>query len=346
MLRVDVGDKRGKTMKVTRWKYALVGLTTGLIAISISRGELIVYDGFDYSAGYSLNGLGHEGYAWGTQMWTRTSTASDWEVYDESLVHPSVYATGGHVAETNSIDGAGYKRSFEPVILSDGETLWFSFLVELIQEATWNLFFNSSDLNESKFGIQGSHVNSLMRARIGVGTAPSDDAIELGIGVIRYVVGRYQYFDDSPDQMDIWLDTPTDTDPGWGDSSSTNHIVYYRSPESTHDPEPHIIDSVLLENRSIGRLRFDELRVGTTWQSVNGRALDRVRASQVSLGPGSIEIDLKHLTPGATTVVETASSLISPITWTPIDSILVTNRTLIWGNSVNEGVGFYRFRTQ
>lgn len=333
-------------MNLLRSKYRLVGVTVWLIAISISRGELIVYDGFDYPAESSLNGHGHEGYAWGTQLWSRTFYSSDWEVYDGSLIHPSAISTGGHVAETNATEGAEYKRSFDPVVLSDGDTLWFSFLVEIIQGATWNLSFNSSGLNESKFGVQGSHVNTLMRARIGVGTAPSDDSVELGVGIVRYIAGRYQYFDDSADQIDIWIDPPVDNEPIAGGSSSTNHIVYYRNPASTHDPEPNIIDSVLLENRSIGRLRFDELRVGTSWTSVNGRALDRARVSQVSLDFGSIEIDLKHLTPGATTVVERTSSLIHPVTWTPIDSILTTNRTLRWSNSINDGIGFYRFTTQ
>lgn len=333
-------------MKFTRLQHGLISVTAALIAVSICRGELIVYDGFDYPAGYSLNGLGHEGYAWGTQLWSRTFSSSDWNVYDGSLIHPSVFATGGHVAETNATEGADYKRSFDPVVLSDGETLWFSFLVEIIQGATWNLYFNSSGLNESKFGVQGSHVNTLMRARIGIGTSPSDDSVELDVGIVRYIVGRYQYFENSADQIDIWLDPPVDNEPVAGGSSSTNHIVYYRNPASTHDPEPNIIDSVLLENRSIGRLRFDELRVGTSWTSVNGRALDRVKVAQVSLDSGNIEIDLKHLTPGATTLVERTSSLIHPVTWTPLESILTTNRTLLWSNSVNDGVSFYRFTTQ
>lgn len=321
----------------------LVAATFIVLAGVTSQGELIVYDGFEYPAGSYLNDLGHEDFAWGTQRWTPTFLLSDWEVYNGSLSHPSVHATGGHIAETNALYGADYRRSFDPVVLANGEAIWFSFLVEYLG-ATWNLYFNSSNHDESKFGVQGS--GTTIKARIGTGTGPSTNFIHLGFATVRYVVGRYQYFDNSPDQLDLWLDLGPDSEPIPGGSSSSNHIVYYRSPESNPDPEPNIIDSVLLGTRSVDGLRFDELRVGTTWSSINGRALDRVRVSHMSMTTGALELHLKQLTPNATTVVEKTSSLLPPVAWTPLDSILVTNRTLIWSNAANEGTGYYRFMTK
>lgn len=318
-------------------------LAASLALLVSAKGELIVYDGFDYPQGLSLAGRGHDGFSWGTNRWLKQYATSDWLVFSNSLAYPSIPTTGGHVAETNNTQGADYERKFATHILGDGESVWFSFLVRVTQGASWNLFFTSSGLNESKFGVEASYVDYNIRARIGVGYNGSADVAFLGQNVTRLIVGRYRYSASDVEQLDLWVDPDVASEPQPGGSSTSNHIVHVRQ----LDVEPDRIDSVLLADRSIGSLAFDELRVGTSWPDVIFRAVDRVAINGIGLAGNEVTLSLSRLTPGATTTVERATQLLSTSVWESTDSFVPLVRSTNWTEVQPAGGSqFYRVHTK
>lgn len=321
----------------------MIALAIGLSLAVTAKADLILYEGFDYPHGVSLQGRGHDGFSWGTNRWLKHYATSDWLVYSNSLVHPSVPTTGGHVAETNNTHGADYERKFATHILGDGESVWFSFLVRVTQGATWNLYFTSSGLNESQFGVEASYVDYNIRARIGVGYTGSADVAFLGQNITRLIVGRYRYSASGMEQLDLWVDPDVGSEPQPGGSSTSNHIVHVRQ----LDVEPDRIDSVLLADRSIGSLAFDELRVGTSWADVISRAVDRVAITEIVVAGNEITLGLSRLTPGATTTVERATQLLSTPVWESADSFVSLLRSTNWTEVKPVGSSyFYRIRTR
>src|SRR5436190_9373812 len=214
------------------------------------KAALIAYDGFDYPAGQSLEGNGHQDFSWGTNRWLKQFAPSDWTVFSNSLSHPSVAPKGGHVAETNNFQGANYEREFAPWPLNNGDSIWFSFLVKVTQGATWDLYLTSAGLNSNRFGVRADFTDYKIHALIGTGYNGSVEGIELGQNVTRLIVGRYQYFTSAAERLDLWVDPDITSEPSPGEPSSPNHIAHLRQ----HDLQPTGIDSVLLEDRSIGSL--------------------------------------------------------------------------------------------
>ena len=323
--------------------FRLIAFAASLGLLVSANGALIVYDGFDYPSGASLAGRGHDGYSWGTNRWLKEFATSDWLVFSNSLVHPSIPSTGGHVAETNNSQGADYERKFMTRILGNGESVWFSFLVRVTQGATWNLYFTSSGLNESKFGVEASYMDYNIRARIGVGYNGSAEVAFLGQNVTRLIVGRYRYSASGMEQLDLWLDPNVASEPQPGGASSSNHIVHVRQLAV----EPDRIDSVLLADRSLGSLAFDELRVGTMWADVISRAVDRVAINGIAVAGNEVTLGLSRLTPGATTTVERATQLLSAPVWVSAGSFVPLVHSTNWTEVQPAGGShFYRVHTR
>jgi hypothetical protein len=303
----------------------MIALIAGLGLLAAARAELIVYEGFDYAPGGSLEGRGDNGFFWGTNLWLKQFATSDWLTVSNSLLHPSIPATGGHVAETNNSQGADYERKFALHTFGDNESIWFSFLVRVTQGASWDLFFTFSGLNSNKFGVRADYVDYKIRALIGVGYNGSDESINLGQNTTRLVVGRYRFSQSDVEQLDLWMDPDIASEPQPGGLSSSNHIVHLRQHESGGR-----IDSVLLEDRSIGSLAFDELRLGTSWADVISRALDKVSIDRITTSAAAVTLELSRLTPGATTRVQRATALLNPQQWVDVDSFVPSARSTSW----------------
>ena len=63
----------------------LVILLVGLCWVFSLNAALIVYDGFDYETGQSLEGNGNQDLSWGTNRWLKHFDTSDWRVVSNSL---------------------------------------------------------------------------------------------------------------------------------------------------------------------------------------------------------------------------------------------------------------------
>jgi len=247
------------------------------------------------------------------------------------------------VAETNLTQGAAYVRQFSTHIMTDGQSVWFSFLVRVSQGASWDLFFTSSGLNTSKFGVTASHVDYNIRARIGIGVPPSEDAIDLGQNATRLVVGRYRYSASDVEQLDLWVDPDISTEPMPGGPGTTNHLVYTRQ----HDSEPDRIDSVMLEDRSIGSVAIDELRIGTTWGDVISRSLDKASIESFTIAENTITLSLIRLTPGGTTTIERATDSPASGAWHIADAFVTQARATNWVEArPDAGILLYRVLTE
>ena len=269
--------------------FRFITLSIGFCLLPNLNAALIAYDGFDYQPGQSLEGNGSQNFFWGTNRWLKHSATSDWRVFSNSLSHPSVAPMGGHVAETNNSQGADYERKFAPLVFHDGDSVWFSFLVKVIQGASWDLYLTSAGLNSNKFGVTASYTDYSIRALIGVGYNGSTEIIDLGQNVTRLIVGCYRYSTAGAEQLDLWVDPDITSEPRPGGPSSSNHIAHTRQ----HDLQPAGIDSVLLEDRSIGSLAFDELRVGTTWKDVVPTAVDRVVIDRITIDGSQIDLEIQ-----------------------------------------------------
>lgn len=321
----------------------LLAIAAGLTLPASARGEIIVYDGFDYPPGASLDGLGHDGFSWGTSRWSKQSAVSDWLVASNSLIHPSIPATGGHVAETNITHGANYERTFATHVLGDGESVWFSFLVRVTQGATWSLFFTYSGLGERKFGVAGNGLDYTIYSTLGTGAgSASTNSALIGQNVTRLIVGRYRHAASDAEQLDVWIDPDITIEPQPGGPGSSNHIVHVRQ----LDAEPDRMDCVKLENRSLGAVAFDELRVGTTWDDVISRAVDTVAIHAVAVTGSEVALHLDRLTPGATTTIRRSPQLESPSEWESVDSFVPSGRSTNWTEPRPVGERhFYRIQT-
>jgi hypothetical protein len=319
-----------------------VTLLVGFCLLPTLNAALIVYDGFDYEPGQSLEGNGNQDFSWGTNLWLKHFGFSDWTVFSNSLSHPSVAPTGGHVAETNNIEGSNYERKFAPLFFHDGDSVWFSFLVKITQGTTWDLYLTSAGLNSNKFGVIGNFTDYRIHALIGVGYNGSDESIDLGQNITRLIVGRYRFSALDAEQLDLWVDPDITSEPQPGGPSSSNHIAHLRQ----HDLQPRGIDSILLEDRSIGSLAFDELRVGTTWKDVVPSAIDRVVIDRITANRSRINLELSKLTPGTTNRVERASQLLDTPIWEEVDRFVPLTSSTNWTHFVTAESGFYRIRVR
>jgi hypothetical protein len=330
-----------KTMRIIAILASrFVTLSIGFCLLPTLNAALIVYDGSDYEVGQSLEGNGYQEFSWGTNRWLKHYATSDWRVFSNSLSHPSVAPAGGHVAETNKSQGADYERRFAPVVFHDGDSIWFSFLVKVTQGASWDLYLTSAGLNSNQFGVQGNYPDYNINARVGVGYNGSTETINLGQNSTRLIVGRYRYSAVAEEQLDLWVDPDITRQPQPGGVSSSNHIVHLRH----HDLQPAGIDSVLLENRSLGSLAFDELRVGTTWKDVVPSAVDRVVIDAIAVNGSLIDLQMSKLSPGTPPTVDRTTRLSGPPTWDVVAQFGPLTSSTNWTQSTTDKSGFYRVR--
>lgn len=307
-------------------------------------GELLVYEGFDYPPGVSINGLGDHGFNWGTNRWSREYAVSDWTVFSGGLQFATIPVTGGGIKETNLTRGADYQRLFKPYHLADGQALWFSFLIRVTQGASWSVHI-ATDQNASKIGVEGSYVDYRLRARIGVGDNGSTNTFDLGQNQVRLIVGRYVYHAGANEELVVWLDPSTAAEPAHGGSSTTNHIVYRK--ELTTDPD--IRDRLLISNRSIGALELDEIRIGMAWSDVVSRAIDTPAIRSLVLDLTTIHLGVERLTIGATNYVESATTFAGQPAWevlTEFVSLASTTNLHLPASATTNGSRFIRLRSQ
>ena len=324
-------------------KMGLAVMTAACLLAPSASAEILLYEGFDYPANISLNGLGQEGFRWQTNRWSPVYAQSDWMVFSNGLQFATLPVTGGGIKETNLTQGADYQRLFEPYQLADGQTIWFSFLIRVTEGASWSVYL-SSEQNASKIGVEGSYVDYQLRARIGVGDNGSTNAVDLGQNQVRLIVGRYKYLAGANEELDVWLDPDFSMEPVSGGVSTSNHIAY--SKELTTDPDRR--DRLLISNRSIGALELDEIRVGTMWPDVISHAIDKPIIKSFDPKGAAFLLGVERLTIGTSNYVEATTTLTGQFSWQAVTTFVSTANftNLSLPLITTNGQSFFRIRSQ
>src|SRR5690606_8902781 len=102
-----------------------------LAGIGILRGELLVYEGFDYQAGVEIHGESG-GVGFGDRQWedNQGHVAERDHVGTGSLTYGSLTTTGNLLRQTSiAVNGSTDNRSINPIPGIDGSSTWISFML-------------------------------------------------------------------------------------------------------------------------------------------------------------------------------------------------------------------------
>jgi hypothetical protein len=214
----------------------------------------MAYEPFNYAGGTLLAGRnGGDGFIgpWSDSTGNATIGYS-------GLGYSSLPVNGMKMTSTHSVDtSARFDRDLGFSVGQDGTTIWVSFL-----------FRARSDSPSGKFFTFG-HYGFLMGKKWGNELAIGMDGgtMQKGTGIVvqtnhtYFLVGRID-FNQGTEREDVymWVDPPLDTEP----STSSADVV--------HEIYSFTADFVNFRGLGYGTndVDFDELRVGTSWESVSG----------------------------------------------------------------------------
>lgn len=121
------------TMSIPRHSMIVATLLGfgALAGIGILRGELLVYEGFDYEAGVEIHGESG-GVGFGDRKWedNQDHAAERDHVGTGSLTYGSLTTTGNSLRQTSiAVNGSTDNRSINPIPGINGSTTWISFLL-------------------------------------------------------------------------------------------------------------------------------------------------------------------------------------------------------------------------
>jgi len=196
----------------TRRAVCAAGAFALLFATHSATAELHLYEPFDYEPlGDTLEAVGADG---GTG-WTGSYTAANDLTLVEGLAYPTqipgVDASGNAVESTDNFNGRDYDASL--INVAQGETVWFSFLVNIETYGNGQrlLFFNGG--GDSGSSTRGVGVDfgpgGVFRGRMAGQNGPNAEAT-LELDQTYLVVGRVTWGDlagaGDPHLLDLWLD--------------------------------------------------------------------------------------------------------------------------------------------
>jgi fructan beta-fructosidase len=247
-----------------------------LAAASSSRGELLAYEGFNYSAGNVLSGQ-NGGFGFGVNAWSFVNNGSPTSptlVSSGSLVFPGNTASGGSdsgnaaftqlndrrgryldTTETGPFAEAGYLDS-SGYIGAPGKTLYVSFLQQVGQNDPNGYFefeFHKAGLGDSTrvMGIGNDTRTNTVNLRTGSIDNQSLGALDTNVNL--YVM-KIQ-FQSGSDTVSVYRDPTGTTEPQTPTLQVTTPSVNFNG----------ISVAAFLDNQSV---TTDEIRMGTTFGDV------------------------------------------------------------------------------
>lgn len=226
-------------------------LAAAIIATPAANAALIAYEGFDYNEanGTSISGL-NGGTGWDEAYPTPDGShvlAAGLTFSTISSVGKSMTRSGGTLTD----DGRNWDTTFSST------TYWYSFLVNSSgHEGTFNLF-QSSGSNQNGTGIElrNSGGSTLIRATAGY----AEDARTVAAGQTHLVLGHV-----SGDNNYLWVYAAGEDAPTEAPATNTALATVFGGALTGKTPA--------MSGRSFGSssgpVTFDEIRIGTTFDSV------------------------------------------------------------------------------
>lgn len=245
-------------------KFAVAALA--LSAVSASQAALLVYDGFDYTAGV-INGTQSGGTGWSTNWVVGEANAP-------SIVSPGLTFTGldteGNALSDATVQSRGTRRTFDNTGLGgDGTSIWFSALYNHTSAGSdFRLkFFGSSSLSlgvsdyatalNSGIGFHflGGTGLRVENQNVQIGTATS-----LAVNTVNLIVGRIDFSDTlNQDRVLLWVN-PTISGTAPLDSLAAQNV--------TLQLQTTLGNAVAARWGGAGTGIVDEIRLGTTFGDV------------------------------------------------------------------------------
>ncbi len=213
--------------------------------------SLMVYEGFDYNAGLSLNQRsGGTGFAasstWSSSGYVISGTSLDNGAFDDSLL------TGGSATYTTTATASRYLDSSNYMNMdSEGSVYYLSFLVTKTSTSASNnesayLWLREGGTDKRRFGLTYSETTS------------PDVGISVGGNTVYYFVAKIVTHSSTNDE--VYVSVFTDNAP------PTSEPVTWQS--ATTELLTGTINRIKIENHANTGATFDEIRIGTQYADV------------------------------------------------------------------------------
>jgi hypothetical protein len=221
------------------------------VAASASA-TVLAYDPFDQPAG-NINGTGSTGGVWqGTGKWTGGGTVSAGTLTYGPLV------TSGNQANYDATANAN--RAIGATLGGANTDLWFSFLIVANRnDSGISLFTGATEQNFMGNGGGSGQTLGLQSPNINTGIAQSATTHFYVLHMVTPAAGNVT--------TTLYID-PAVSSLGVGAAPAGSLYTNAATPDTTR--VPYAFDTVRLGAfNSAGTVRFDELRIGTTWADVS-----------------------------------------------------------------------------
>ncbi|MDB6154349.1 MAG: anchor protein [Chthoniobacteraceae bacterium] len=265
-------------VKLTRHSTVWLPVLAGVIALALApagNAALLVYEGFNYSAGDlqgNNGGLGWEDAGWNNNTNAGTSTTSA-DVVSGSLGYGSLITNGNSASLANVTTNTAIFRDFATTLGDTAGSIWLSFLIDgttincgagLFSGGTEQVFMGTTTASSPTANQYAA------RYKFGAATnqpitTGADAAPTLGANSntgVHFMVLQLDSSGASP-IFRAWLD-PDQSSLGFGfaPTGGTTAMVSANTRDFTST-------SFRLGEFSTGTLNIDEIRIGTAWADVS-----------------------------------------------------------------------------
>lgn len=268
-----------KTISRLLTRSSLIPLFAGMSFTAHTHAALIAYEGFDYTAGSSLNGQ-NGGTGWNDDSWTERAATGSLSITDGGLSYPGIASSGnaGFTSGTGTNLNYRYADNSETSVAAtlglltasnqfgvDDTTIWISYLLR--EDANPSYKFFGLELYKPGVGDAGTTGLNLTRIPTAGDEAPGKDQWEIGNGNNRVKTG-VERVDGETFLFVAKIDF----------TSTTDTVSLFINPE-INGPSPSITNAFVtltdlefsgfrIAGTNLAAHTIDEIRIGTTFTDV------------------------------------------------------------------------------
>lgn len=279
-------------------------VTTLLAALAFSltaQASLLLYDGFDYTAGETVIGKRGGSGNWATTdgAWRTAGTGPSTLVNTDSLAYTDsgggVLATGGGSLSISTTDGGGTYRNISGISVEKTAggtgTYWISFITSTSgipngQSSNYAALTLTTNGDPFHVGAFGSSAN--WRMRVGNGTY-SDAKLTPASTVQTFVVMRVDINLSGDDALRLWIN------PTLGSTDLTNASATASLTGNYWDGDSFSLSFLRIGTNGNGGtigINVDEFRLGTTYADVAVTAVPETAGTAMFLGAGFLVVGI------------------------------------------------------